>query len=56
MATSTLNQSKCSTSTKKSSLSNNSFENYLKKQTLKTTVNGTEIASFSWYKKLIGLI
>ena len=34
---------------------NDEFENYLKKQQLKTTFNGTELDSFSWYKKALGL-
>ncbi len=32
------------------------FENYLKKQCAKTTFNGTELETFSWYKKVLGLI
>lgn len=32
------------------------FENYLKNQCAKTTFNGTELESFSWYKKVLGLI
>ncbi|MBR6722228.1 hypothetical protein IKL64_02115 [bacterium] len=32
------------------------FENYLKKQCAKTTFNGTELESFSWYKKVLGLM
>lgn len=31
------------------------FESYLKKQQIKTTFNGSEIESFSWYKKALGL-
>ena len=31
------------------------FENYLKKQQLRTTFNGCDIESFSWYKKALGL-
>jgi len=31
------------------------FENYLKNQCAKTTFNGTELESFSWYKKVLGL-
>lgn len=31
------------------------FESYLKKQCLKTTFNGIEIESFSWYKKMLGI-
>ncbi len=34
---------------------NDEFENYLKKQQIKTTFNGTELESFSWYKKALGL-
>ena len=35
---------------------NDEFENYLKKQQVKTTFNGTELESFSWYKKALGLV
>lgn len=35
---------------------NDEFENYLKKQCLKTTFNGIELETFSWYKKVLGLI
>lgn len=35
---------------------NDEFENYLKKQCLKTTFNGAELETFSWYKKVLGLI
>ena len=31
------------------------FENYLKKQQVKTTFNGAEVESFSWYRKALGL-
>ncbi len=34
---------------------NDEFENYLKKQQIKTTFNGYEIESFSWYRKALGL-
>lgn len=34
---------------------NDEFESYLKKQQVKTTFNGTELESFSWYKKALGL-
>ena len=34
---------------------NDEFDNYLKKQQLKTTFNGTELESFSWYRKALGL-
>ena len=33
----------------------NEFDNYLKKQCLKTTFNGLEIETFSWYKKVLGI-
>lgn len=35
---------------------NDEFENYLKKQCLKTTFNGLELETFSWYKKVLGLV
>ncbi len=35
---------------------NDEFENYLKKQCIKTTFNGSQLESFSWYKKVLGLI
>lgn len=35
---------------------NDEFENYLKKQQVKTTFNGTELESFSWYRKALGLV
>ena len=31
------------------------FEIYLKNQCMKTTFNGIEIESFSWYKKMLGI-
>ena len=34
---------------------NEEFENYLRKQQLKTTFNGMELESFSWYRKALGL-
>ena len=34
---------------------NDDFERYLSEQRLRTTFNGTEVAAFSWYKKLLGL-
>ena len=34
---------------------NDEFENYLKKQQVKTTYNGIEVESFSWYRKALGL-
>ena len=46
------------TTKKKNSKSkfNDEFENYLKNQCLKTTFNGIEVETFSWYKKVLGLI
>ena len=35
---------------------NDEFESYLKNQCAKTTFNGSEIESFSWYKKVLGLM
>ena len=35
---------------------NDEFENFLKKQQIKTTFNGNELESFSWYKKALGLM
>ena len=35
---------------------NDEFENYLKKQQIKTTFNGLELETFSWYKKVLGLV
>ena len=34
---------------------NDEFESYLKKQQVKTTFNGAEVESFSWYRKALGL-
>lgn len=34
---------------------NDEFDKYLKRQCLKTTFNGIEIETFSWYKKMLGL-
>ena len=34
---------------------NDEFENYLKKQQVITTFNGSEVESFSWYRKALGL-
>lgn len=39
----------------KSSKFDGEFDNYLKSQCLKTTFNGLEIETFSWYKKVLGL-
>lgn len=35
---------------------NDEFETYLKNQCLKTTFNGVELETFSWYKKVLGLL
>lgn len=35
---------------------NDEFENYLKNQCLKTTFNGVELETFTWYKKVLGLV
>ena len=35
---------------------NDEFEMYLKNQCLKTTFNGLELETFSWYKKVLGLV
>lgn len=35
---------------------NDEFDTYLKRQCLKTTFNGLEIETFSWYKKVLGLL
>ena len=35
---------------------NDEFEKYLKRQCLKTTFNGLELETFSWYKKMLGLV
>jgi len=40
----------------KSSKFESEFDSYLKKQCLKTTFNGLEIETFSWYKKVLGLL
>jgi len=42
--------------TKVKSKFNDEFEKYLQKQCLKTTFNGVELETFSWYKKVLGLI
>jgi len=40
----------------KSSRFDSEFDSYLQKQCLKTTFNGLEIETFSWYKKVLGLL
>ena len=32
------------------------FQSYLKAQCLKTTFKGIELETFSWYKKMLGLM
>jgi len=34
---------------------NDEFDTYLKRQCLKTTFNGLEVETFSWYKKMLGI-
>ena len=34
---------------------NDEFQKYLKQQCVKTTFNGVELETFSWYKKVLGL-
>jgi len=34
---------------------NDEFEKYLLRQRMKTTFNGSELAAFSWYKKILGI-
>lgn len=40
--------------TQVNSNSKDEFEAYLKKQCLKTTFNGIEVDSFTWYKRMLG--
>lgn len=40
----------------KTSKFNDEFEKYLERQCLKTTFNGLELETFSWYKKMLGLV
>ena len=35
---------------------NDEFQHYLKKQCLNRTFNGLELETFSWYKKVLGLV
>lgn len=35
---------------------NEEFQKYLKEQCLKTTFNGLELETFSWYKRVLGLV
>lgn len=43
------------TQKKEKSKFNDEFDTYLKRQCLKTTFNGIELETFSWYKKVLGL-
>ena len=51
-----MNVTSIETKKKAKSTFNDEFENYLKKQQVKTTFNGSEVESFSWYKKALGLV
>ena len=35
---------------------NDEFDKYLKAQCLKTTFNGIEMETFSWYRRMLGLL
>lgn len=35
---------------------NDEFEKYLEAQCLKTTFNGIEMETFSWYRRMLGLL
>lgn len=50
-----MNVTSIETKKKTKSAFNDEFENYLKKQQVKTTFNGSELESFSWYRKALGL-
>ena len=50
-----MNVTSIETKKKIKSTFNDEFENYLKKQQVKTTFNGSDIESFSGYKKALGL-
>ena len=50
-----MNVTSIETKKKTKSTFNDEFENYLKKQQVKTTFNGSEVESFSWYRKALGL-
>ena len=50
-----MNVTSIETKKKTKSTFNDEFENYLKKQQVKTTFNGSDIESFSWYRKALGL-
>ena len=50
-----MNVTSIETKKKTKSTFKDEFENYLKKQQVKTTFNGSDIESFSWYRKALGL-
>ena len=50
-----MNVTSIETKKTKQSTFNDEFESYLKKQQVKTTFNGSEVESFAWYKKALGL-
>ncbi len=37
------------------SKSQDEFQSYLTEQTVKTTFNGLEVSTFSWYKDVLGI-
>lgn len=49
-----MTSSKAKKDSKKNS-NEDEFELYLRNQCMKTTFNGIEIESFSWYKKMLGM-
>lgn len=51
-----LAKSSSTTEKKDKSKFNEEFDSYLKRQCLTTTFNGLEIETFSWYKKVLGLL
>lgn len=51
----TATATKATNSKKTHSKFNDEFEKYLRKQYMKTTFNGSELESFTWYKKVLGL-
>lgn len=51
-----MNATSIETKKKSKATFNDEFENYLKKQQVKTTFNGSEVESFSWYRKALGLV
>ena len=50
-----LTASTTKTEVKKSKF-NDEFEKYLERLCLKTTINGLELETFSWYKKMLVLV